>query len=515
MSGNSLTKIKINAHGPVAYFDFTGTGLELIGQTNAKDSAIFSMQVKKLSDDGKEGDQVRNIPVITEFDNNANGENDSDEDAIYQVPVIRINDLPYGTYRVWISGIASKDFTQNPATVLDTYLYIDGIRIFQPLEKDSDAVQEHYNKTEKDATFAEIRDLILNGQAAVATYSKEIDKEKFTVSTGTVTWTENRNNAFEGNSVSSANDYLMFGPNNEVYMANDSGEDKVSALIFYVNETESENHNLQIAFRAIDAGLYMGEQAKGIEAEISYGINYDGNNYWTEEIVTQTATEQYYTVHYNKCPYIEGKGYQVAIKVNEGMISYTSLKYSGLELSDMNAYQEGEIPSLIYKDGLLIKQPTCDVADMENLPAFDGLKLQLIAKDTKTFDEILGETEDKDWIRYQTRYNRDVRLIAYVDDLSKYTKVTFEIEILDANGDSIKSKPLVCTTAYSTLYTNGNAVNTKTIFGSDGYFVTFTINKYLEHYQGNVKITVKYYNGENVVEQDERTVSIEKKANEQ
>jgi hypothetical protein len=53
MSGDSIRKITIGAAGQVAYFDFKGTGFELISRTNAYDSAKLSIKVKELSYDTK------------------------------------------------------------------------------------------------------------------------------------------------------------------------------------------------------------------------------------------------------------------------------------------------------------------------------------------------------------------------------------------------------------------------------------------------------------------------------
>ena len=546
MSGESITEITIRESKKVAYFDFKGTGFELISQTNAVDSAKFSVKVvKEVESTDAEGnpivkeETVRNIPIITEFDNNDNG--DGGTEAIYQVPVIRVDDLELGNYRVYISGIPTRDYTKNPdgtyknpdkngkPAIVPTILYIDGLRIFQPLGE----TNGNYIDKENGAIFEEIRDLIVNGQAAIAEYTQDT----LIVSTGTATWTENHNGTstdgkpFDGNKVASANDYLVFGPNNEVYMAYEKTTDtdadtdtpsaSTSALVFYVKDNDSAVHNLQIAFRAIDEGLFNGT-AKGTSAKISYGI-YDVNDQeepykWTEAIITTSGTEQYYEIDYAHCPKDKNGRYQIAIRVDEGMISYTSLKYNGLTIEKMNGETEGEVPSLIYKDGVLIEKSSGEPVDEIIHPAFNDLKLQFIAKDTIGFDEIgeiTGEddgdeeSDDKmpsEPLRYQIRENRDVRLIAYVDELTKYSEVSFTLTI---NGKD--SKDLKCTTAYSGLYANGTLWTTDKIFGEDkkGYFVTFTINNYLNVYRGQeVIITATYKLADGTEKVETRTVTI-------
>jgi hypothetical protein len=528
MSGNSLTQITIKKSGQVAYFDFTGTGFELISRTNAFDSAKLTIKVKEVSYNASGEavvgtDDVRNIPVITEFDHNADG----GKEEIYQVPVIRVNDLTYGSYRVIISGVPSRDYDNKDAqgnpTIKDTILYIDGLRIFQPLAENVDSTvtpgkNENYKGSENGAIFAEIRNLILNGKAAIANY----DGDKATISTGTVTWTENRNNTttagtvYEGNRVSSADDYLTLGPNNEVYM--DGEYEGTSALVFYVTEdANADVHNLQIALHALDKGLFYGTNSIGMEAFIVYGIKTNDGFAWMPLVTTYSATEQYYTIDYTKCPYVPDRGYQVAIMADSGMVSYTGLKYNGLTIGDMSG-DEGEIPTLTYENGVLKEVNTGETQETYKFPAFLSLR-GLLSNDNFYLDEdtvgdnvviedIEGDNAEdgvKEGLLYQKRDNSDVRLIAYVDDLTAYSSVSFTLTI---NGR--ESKALECTTAYAGLYSNGVLKTTKDIYGEDGYFVTYTINDYIEAFGGQeVTITATYttVTGETIT--DVRTVTIQ------
>ena len=213
MSGGSITTITINETKPVAYFTFTGTGFELIGRTNAvnsdgNSSATLSVVVKDSS-----GKIVRRVPVINEFDNGADG----GTEVINQVPVIRIelNDLEKASYTVEITGVRMKDY-ENPdddgnPTVIPTKVYVDGLRIFQPLG----ATNENYNDAENGAVVSEIRDLITNAKVAVASY----DGASTTVSTGTITWTENRNGeTYDGKTYTGM--VIVTPQNTEVFVLN-------------------------------------------------------------------------------------------------------------------------------------------------------------------------------------------------------------------------------------------------------------------------------------------------------
>lgn len=424
-SGGSLTTIRLEDFNTVASFDFKGTGFELIGRVNAVDAGVISVKVLNGTT------VVKRLTVITEFDQHtqledgSNSVDDGGTEAINQVPIIRVDGLPFGvTYTVQISGIPHRDMseaegswkgkfgitqdqynaivadgavsdaeltalieqegitlTQDDITamkgdddavsvdelksalgmfmpsVLPTYLYVDGLRIFQPVGATNGA----YTVPENGAQFVELRQLIVDGKAAVAEY----DGNNMQVSTGTVTWTENRigtvhsGGTFVGNVVSSVNDYLTHGPNNEVYMYGDTAD---SAVVFYVKKSGTGVHNLQVAVRAIDDSLFFGAAGnyQGMNAALHYGVtkkdaNGDAVFAWKTLANLVSGTEQYYTVDIEDCPYdAEKDAYQVVLKIASGMVSYSSLKLNGLEIVDI----KGEAATLYYENGLLKKEET-------------------------------------------------------------------------------------------------------------------------------------------------------------
>ena len=350
-SAGTLKTITINEDnsGTVAYFEFKGTGFELISRTTAEAGATIIVTVKDSS-----GNVVKRIPVITEFDNYYTGE--GGDEKIYQVPVIRVDDLALNTYTVEITGILKRDYTGETPKVVDSYLYVDGLRIYQPLG----AENENYTPEENGADFTEIRNLIADGAVAVVEW---LDDVTTSVSSGTHTWVENKNNddaigdagengtVIEDNVVSSVDDYLLYGPNNEVYI---DGTFSQGALMFYVEEdSDSEVHNLQIAMRGIDEGLFYGADSTGVEALVEYAVpGDDGESVeWKELATLVSSTEQYYTIDYTECVYVEGMGYQVVIRVTDpdfakidngemtedqdtdnSMVSFSTLKLNGLTI---------------------------------------------------------------------------------------------------------------------------------------------------------------------------------------
>ena len=355
-SGESLTKILIRDTSKVASFTFNGTGFEIVSRTNAADSASMVVYVYDAATYSANAQPIRVIPVVTEFDNGSNGGNE----AINQVPVVRIEGLELGEYVVDIAGMPTLDFTNwdgnsSPA-LLTSYLYLDGIRIYQPMGQVHDA----YISTENGAQFDEIRDLIADGTVGVV----ELENGRVNVSSGTTTWTEDtlaNQNGFVSNKVTSTNDYLIQGPNNEVYM---EGGTTDSAIVLYVSENNKyANHELQIAVRGLDQGKFYGNAANGVSAQLQYGVKTDAGYEWRNLALINSGTEQYYSIPYTQCPVDENGNYQIMVRAvsNDGkpvMVSYTTLKTLGMNINKMEGFGEASI--LYYNNGMLIS-PTYSI----------------------------------------------------------------------------------------------------------------------------------------------------------
>ncbi|MBR5126531.1 MAG: fibro-slime domain-containing protein [Oscillospiraceae bacterium] len=366
MSAGSLTTITIDESGKVAEFTFRGTGFELIGRTNATDSASLTVKLQNADASVK-----KTIPVITEFDNYDEG----GSEEIYQVPVIRVKDLPLDTYTVQISGVPARDYeaelVDGKPPIIPTKLYVDGLRIYQPMG----ATNENYSDDENGAIFIELRDEIAAGNVAVATYS---ESNGLTVNSDVSTWTENYDGELLFNEVESVEDYLLRGPNNEVYM---TGTYENAAIVFYVKPVDQAraldgSTSLQIAIRAIDETKFFSgiendtETHGGVNATVKYGTYANGAYSWTTLKADMIgSTEQYYTIDYTKCFYDEAKGaYQVMISVDSGMASFSSLKLVGLVLVELKSV-EGD---LHFEDGIWYEYLPIVIEDGdENIEVFE------------------------------------------------------------------------------------------------------------------------------------------------
>ena len=391
ISGNSTTRLEIVNTNAVAHFTFSGTGFEIIGRTNAMDAGTIMVKVYNaaeyaayLAGTTKNIEPYMQIPVIQEYDNGANGGSDS----IEQVPVVRVDTisklvkdangfyvvengqykteaLGYGTYAVEISGVPVYDFSNwnggdKLPPVAKSYLYIDGVRVFNPYVGDQSGKPGQsglYNPGESGAAFGKIHDMIANKQMFVISTTEDgaLDENGIAtikVSGGMNTWTENRigvdstGAAWSGSTVSNITEYLYAGPNNEAYLA--SGDGNPSALAFYVQDGGTKNGLLQVAVRGIDRGTFFGGYDSALNATLLLGVvNKDGTFGWKTVATVVSGTEQYYSIPYTECPYDAANGrYQVVIKVVDtensgvsGMVSFTSVKTNGLTIPTLSGDQ--------------------------------------------------------------------------------------------------------------------------------------------------------------------------------
>ena len=429
-SGGSLTTYHINDEATFASFTFTGTGFEIVGRTNASDSGTMFVKVTDTA-----GAVVYHAPVITEFDNETNGERGGE--AIYQVPVVRVDALALGTYHVEIAGGLEYDFdadkslwtynkgitqeqladlldnenddydgkvtgdglkawveagiitneernaicydangaaypiderTQNMLAFLGPLtppayaqegqmkLYIDGVRVFQPLGENN----ANYRGGEDGASFTEIRELIMDGKAAFLHWQDPSSGAPLTLSSGKITLVEDRNGDYKGRQANTIEDYMMAGPNNEVYLRRTKNVYQVFAL--YVSEDpDAANKELQVGIRVMDSGVFDNGT---VSAWTSMRFLYvqeteDGlKEVLLDEV--DSGAEQYYTIDYTTCPYTtkedgtkvymvtllarSSNKYEGTTKISaSGMISLTGVKHNGLALeSVLNDLDEGQ-----------------------------------------------------------------------------------------------------------------------------------------------------------------------------
>lgn len=334
-SNGSIYELTVNTTGDVMSFEFTGTGFEILSRTTDEQYAIIAVQVQRhkkdatgnpvYEADGKTPvyEVVRHKPVITE----------SIGGDMYQVPIISMTGLDHGAYRVVVTAAGS---TANATRVL----YIDGIRIYGPLAKDE--ALEYYNPNEVNAEFIEIKHLVKQGKAAYF----GVEKNGYLVSG--ISYAEDIGDDGLMREIDNADEYMLNGPNNELYLSATGRQGNMVAFYLVPNENVPESaRTIQIgAHRKVDPA----EDAYGY-VRMTYGstredIVEDGNY-----VDISSGTEMYYTVDPEKL-FEDENGYLLMIGTNCGenddfeTLSLTNLKISGytvvaIEPIVKQAYESG------------------------------------------------------------------------------------------------------------------------------------------------------------------------------
>ncbi len=214
-------------------FTFKGTGFDIVARTAETATVIYVVS--------KDNKLVEMGNVDTYYD----------AGVLYQLPVISVQDLEYGEYKVQFMILTSSSYSE---------FYFDGIRIYNPLGAGSG----YYNSYENGATVTPIIDMILgdctftetgiydaNGNLIESTNTVP-DGSQISVVGNMITEDLGSGSIKNGSSLA---DLLSDGPNNEVYLG--SG----SKLVFYAtpnNEVANDaDRTLQVEVKAISNKMEM------------------------------------------------------------------------------------------------------------------------------------------------------------------------------------------------------------------------------------------------------------------
>lgn len=254
---------------PTATFTFKGTGFDVISLTDNNSGAI-SVKVYAVNSDGTEkqveGTLVNNYYGYTCKDGKWTVTPTGDNNALYQIPVIKIGGLAYGTYKVVITAAYA---TYADKTGDNQYsFWLDAIRVYDPMGKDN------------------------------ATYKKDGEGYPQYIKLHDALVAENVETALfiDGAAEADITAYKNYGPNNEVYLANGQ------AITFTVPS------NTNIASIQIGAKAPDGSAAQMVVT---------GGNGLNQEL--STATEMYYKIG------TAGDSFTIT-NTGTGILSLTNLK---------------------------------------------------------------------------------------------------------------------------------------------------------------------------------------------
>ena len=230
---------------------------------------------------------------------------DADDNALYQVPVMKVVDMPYGHYKVVIRASYKSRMNHGQNDGNKSYNFtLDAIRIYDPAndgKTDSSGVIEYaYTKDgEGWPVFFELRDQLLGANSFDNVAGAKVNGAVF----------------IDGNS-SVDDDYIMtdyrnFGPNNEVYLANSQAVAFKLDLTGFDRNGKSIVEDVHIALKT--------ENGDDTTCEIYY-LDENGNRTDPRVFQLDTATDRYY-----KLPNYD-KGVLVIRNTGSGLLSITNLK---------------------------------------------------------------------------------------------------------------------------------------------------------------------------------------------
>lgn len=343
-SGTSAHAIKILDSNVAAEFTFVGTGFELISRCMDADNSVIYLDVFNEQDS-----LIKRIPVILEYDNLSitNG-----TEGIYQVPVVKVDDLAHGTYKVQIHGIPvylkdeDGNFVKDDAGnfVIDKdnapTLYIDGLRVYNALAM-TDPDRDYYADGEATASFLEIRDLILEGKATVVS----VDGNSYSITSGISTFTENRNGAlypvdtFTITSVSNVGYFVAANAekNNLLGLYTKSNQPGNNQFEFSFAKTLNNRDYFYIHFKSGETELYL---KKNEDSSLSLqALDSENDSSYLWEISYLDVEGGIVTITNYNGGYLSVSSVDTAAKTGEVVVLSTD------NLTDQQKWELGSVPS--------------------------------------------------------------------------------------------------------------------------------------------------------------------------
>ena len=196
----------------LADFTFKGTGFDIISLTSNRSGTM----IVTVTGAGKNNAGFKkNYMVDTYYGYAYEGDQwvvkENDPNTLYQIPVMKVTGLGYGTYKATVTVAYNKIF-DHAAADSESYgeydFYLDAVRVYEPLGPDGN---DYYKRDgEGWSQYIEIRDQLIT--------NKTFDGKKGVV-------------FIDGKENADIEEYKSYGPNNEVYLLpNQSIAFKLSAV---------------------------------------------------------------------------------------------------------------------------------------------------------------------------------------------------------------------------------------------------------------------------------------------
>lgn len=184
-------------------FSFRGTGFDIISRTDTEEGFI---RVTVYSDSAKT-DVEKRVTVLNKSESGL---------RLYQIPVVSIEDLAYGTHYVDIEVYGARESEEYPALSSGGKFHFDAVRIYNPVNASANAsatsdagiaYAAYVADGEADASIQEVRNMLI----AANTFDETADPDDPDTVPG-VSFIDRTQQGAE------LADYKTLGPNNEVYL---------------------------------------------------------------------------------------------------------------------------------------------------------------------------------------------------------------------------------------------------------------------------------------------------------
>ena len=291
---------------PTAEFTFAGTGFDLFGVTSTTTGAMF---VEVYDSTNK---RVKNYFVNTFYGYTYNAEEDkfevagNGEDGLFQVPVIRSRDLPYGVYNVKVIPRYAASFDKTGNGEYD--IYVDGIRIYDPAGKTEDLTDGIADAYDADKEYNDVYVELRSNIISEASFYKLSDKDILADYTPGAMYIDGIAALNSGDEKDAYGKFSEAGPNNELYLS------KGQAVAFYlqIDKCEQAPESVQLGMKVVG-----------------------GNNAGGSLLVMNSAQEKPFTVAVNGAA-ARYKDVSGAITWNPALVAGTST--TGLKTADASAF---------------------------------------------------------------------------------------------------------------------------------------------------------------------------------
>ena len=298
MANTDAWKAQSTSAWPTAQFTFKGTGFDIISLTNNKSGAIFV-------DVYKAGEEKPTYSYIVDnyYGYNYNKEtgkwdvvNSGTENALYQIPVMKVTGLDYGEYNAVVTVFYDGLFNQTKDSQYSFWL--DAVRIYDPMGEYADYTKDNEGYPQ----YIKLRDTLAKSTIGTTLF-------------------------IDGKDSATIAEYANYGPNNEVYLMNGQ------AITFKIPQNANVD-SIQIGAKAPD-----GKSAQMV-------VNEDA------PVEISTATEMYYKINVNVST--ADQTVVIANKDGTGILSLTNLKITfknkptdKITLTALNNQEQANAVSLV------------------------------------------------------------------------------------------------------------------------------------------------------------------------